>query len=283
MFKRLIFACLTVLFMGPAMADETDPPSDAVIEMAIQKGAPQFNAGDIAGCAELYAFTAGKLLDRSPDDLPDASQAILAKALEQAEAADGPVDRAWALRYALDAAHAGVRAQRDGAPAPVVNEATLPEGFPGPGPIGLVVVKEYPAHRLARAEGGQRGAFGKLFRHITDNDIAMTAPVQMQLDDEGGRSGEMAFFYADPQLGQAGPDQDVEVVDAPPQRVISIGVRGAMNPLVVAQAAAALDQHLAARPDLAAAGPPRLMGYNSPMTPVMRRYWEIQQPVTPAE
>ena len=66
----------------------------------------------------------------------------------------------------------------------MISEAKLPEGFPGPGPVGEVITKTYPAHRLARVRSGgpgNDGSFMKLFRHIERNEIAMTAPVEMEM------------------------------------------------------------------------------------------------------
>ena len=68
-----------------------------------------------------------------------------------------------------------------------IREAELPDGFPDPGPAGKVIVKEYPAYRLARfaalqgQPASQNGMFWPLFQHIKRNDIAMTAPVEMGL------------------------------------------------------------------------------------------------------
>jgi hypothetical protein len=66
-----------------------------------------------------------------------------------------------------------------------IAEARLPEGFPAPGPIGKVVIKEYPAYRAARtapadSTAGQNEMFWPLFQHIKRNEIAMTAPVEME-------------------------------------------------------------------------------------------------------
>jgi hypothetical protein len=92
----------------------------------------------------------------------------------------------------------------------MVSEAKLPQGFPAPGPVGEVIVKTYPAHRLARTgagDGGDNRMFMRLFGHIKRNDIAMTAPVTMDWSGEpaerGGRES-MAFLYAAPDLGAAG-------------------------------------------------------------------------------
>jgi len=64
----------------------------------------------------------------------------------------------------------------------MISEAKLPVGFPAPGPVGEVIVKTYPAHRLARVRAernNDNGMFMQLFRHIERQEIAMTAPVEM--------------------------------------------------------------------------------------------------------
>ena len=64
--------------------------------------------------------------------------------------------------------------------------AKLPAGFPAPGPVGEIIIKEYPAYRIARirrGEGGVAGSpnvmFRRPFNYIKRNDIRMTAPVEM--------------------------------------------------------------------------------------------------------
>lgn len=167
-------------------------------------------------------------------------------------------------------------------------DAPLPEGFPPPGPTDKVIVKEYPAYRLARVEGDN--AFFKLFDHITKHEIAMTAPVEMTLeqadgDDEQGddaalRMVDMAFLYRKADLGEAGKDGPVSVVDAPAQKVLSISVIGQINPQRLKEARAALDRALAERDDeYKAAGPVRVMGYHGPMTRREKRLYEVQLPI----
>ena len=63
--------------------------------------------------------------------------------------------------------------------------APTPDGWPHRTPIGEVQVKEYPEYREAVADGGEvEPVFRTLFNHIKDNDIAMTAPVDMSYDAE---------------------------------------------------------------------------------------------------
>jgi hypothetical protein len=173
----------------------------------------------------------------------------------------------------------------------MVSEAALPAGFPGPGPVGEVIVKTYPAHRLARADGkqGGNGAFMKLFRHIERNEIKMTAPVVIDWGDRpagaegGGQPAAMAFLYAQPTLGAVGQDPAdplVVVADAPETVVASIGLRGAYDEATMKRGLEQLRAWLAKHPEWAEAGPPRSLAYNSPFVPWFAKYSEVQMPVT---
>lgn len=162
----------------------------------------------------------------------------------------------------------------------MVSEASLPKDFPEPGPVGEVIVKTYPAHRLARATAGadgDNGTFMKLFRHIKRNDIAMTAPVQMD-----GNRDSMAFLYATPDLGAAGADPEdpaVVVEDIPEMVVVSVGVRGGYSKATLEKGVVQLRDWLARHPEWQSAGPPRTLGYNSPFVPGFLKYSEVQIPV----
>ena len=180
----------------------------------------------------------------------------------------------------------------------LVPEANLPEGFPPPGPVDEIVVKTYPAHRLARvrAEGGGNGMFMKLFRHIERNDITMTAPVEMSWQGERpemehppaavGREPEaMAFLYGKPTIGAAGVDpKDPQVVveDVPEVKVVSIGLRGGYDKATFDRGAKRLAAWLAEHPEWEAAGGLRSLAYNSPFVPNIAKYSETQIPIRPA-
>ena len=177
------------------------------------------------------------------------------------------------------------------------SEASLPQGFPPPGPVDRVVVKTYPAHRLARvtADGGSNGMFMKLFRHIERNEIAMTAPVEMTwrpqpgeaaADRPVGEPSRMAFLYGSPTIGQTGADpKDAEVVveDVPEMRVVSVGVRGAYDAKGFDRGRQRLESWLSEHPEWKPVGPPRTLGYNSPFVPWFARFAEVQIPVEPAK
>ena len=163
-----------------------------------------------------------------------------------------------------------------------IMEAPLPVGFPYPAPAGEIRVVEYPQYRMARAGmgmGRSNGAFFTLFRHISDRDIAMTAPVEMTMDMEKGRAIDMGFMYRTPDMGAAGEAGRVMVEDIQPMTVVTIGVRGRVEGAATDEALSELEAWLAARPDWEAAGNPRLMGYNGPSVPRRRQFSEVQIPV----
>ncbi|MBL9164684.1 MAG: heme-binding protein [Planctomycetaceae bacterium] len=164
-----------------------------------------------------------------------------------------------------------------------LREAELPAGFPTFTPPGVIELKTYPVHRRAVAN-----EFFALFGHITRNKIAMTAPVRMEYghaDDGKLKQESMAFYYGDPQTGSVGVDGDddsVKTVEAGEQTVVALGQRGRWNRDVVAAGERRLRAWLEANPDYTAKGDVILMGYNSPMTPTARQFFEIQLPVEKA-
>jgi effector-binding domain-containing protein len=175
----------------------------------------------------------------------------------------------------------------------MLSEAALPEGFPGPGPVGEVIVKTYPAHRLARVRStgsGNDGSFMRLFRHIERNEIEMTAPVEMVMGDPGPNPApeateSMAFLYGDAGLGEIGPDPadpSVVVEDVPELTVVSLGVRGSYRDQRFAEFVEKLRDWLGSHPEWVAAGPPRALAYNSPFVPGPLKYAEVQIPVAAA-
>jgi hypothetical protein len=195
-------------------ATDTTPSVTALISSAIKRGVPLFNGGDPEGCARVYADAARKLLRLGDAELSRLNRRELETALDKS--APDASTRAWNLRYAFDRVLENERFE------PLV-EAPLPGGFPGPGPLGRVVVKKYPRYRAARAEGGN--SFWTLFQHIKKNDVPMTAPVEMTMSDEM-REIDMAFLYEGPEQGEAGSDGVVEVLDLEPVTVLSVGLRG---------------------------------------------------------
>jgi hypothetical protein len=172
----------------------------------------------------------------------------------------------------------------------VTRQADVPVDWPPTTPVGEIVVKRYPQYRMAETTVGSQGRsnppFFALFYHIQRNDIAMTAPVQMDhAGDDARRPTKMAFLYASPQQGDAGhdpKDERVAVVDVPPSFAVSIGAMGYESPKSVAALHAELESWLADHADrFRVAGPMRTMGYNSPMVPPSLRFYEVEIPLEP--
>lgn len=188
-------------------------------------------------------------------------------------------------RRAVETLKAAIqRAEREWAFALRV-EAEQPQGFPRPTPPGEIEVKPYPAYRMARAEPSAGRAFWTLFMHIKRNGVAMTAPVEMNLDGgpaDAAREESMAFLYEEPNQGRAGRDGAVEVIDVDPMTVVSTGVRGPRTESAVGEARRRLESWLERQSDRwAPAGPVRVMAYNSPFVPRDQNFFEVQIPLRP--
>ncbi len=74
-----------------------------LIELAIKRGVPLFNSGEVAGCAALYELTCESL--RSLASVPEAFRKELAGSLKEARAESSVRQRAWILRGAIDRAY----------------------------------------------------------------------------------------------------------------------------------------------------------------------------------
>lgn len=82
----------------------------SAIIAAINKGAPTYNLGDIAGCALLYRNTAKRLLSEGAMGYP---RECLTTALERDAAFSSVDEQAWTLRHAFDSILGFAEAQED--------------------------------------------------------------------------------------------------------------------------------------------------------------------------
>jgi hypothetical protein len=166
-----------------------------------------------------------------------------------------------------------------------IKEAEMPAGFPTYTPVGKIEMKNYPAYRKATASG--MSEFWTLFRHIKENRVQMTAPVEMDYGDPtAAKSKErsMSFLYEKPDQGDAGKQGAVEVSDVPAMTVVSIGCRGNQTTAAIAEAREKLMKFLDDKKDEhTVAGPLRVMGYNSPFVPRDKNFFEVQIPVKAAK
>jgi hypothetical protein len=170
--------------------------------------------------------------------------------------------------------------------------APLPEGFPPPTAEGNIELKQYPTYRAATvqvtgdlANASSRG-FSPLFRHISSNDISMTAPVETRYPTatlQGGAAvqGEAAvsFLYRSLDIVPQEVAQDVQVEDISPMTVVSIGVRGGYDYDIYTRSIDRLQAWLLEHPDYTVAGPPRRFFYDGPYIPDPLKRSDIQIPV----
>ena len=171
-----------------------------------------------------------------------------------------------------------------------IHSAALPEGWPELTPVGDVQVKSYPLYRSAevsalRVGSGTSPLFRELFRHISNEDIAMTAPVEMRYAENGDGAANMtamAFYYRDPSIGSTGVDGNIVVEDIEPQKAATVGMRGRYSTNNYEKGLTIVRNWLLANPQWEPDGEPRYLGYNGPFVPWFLRYGEVQVPVREA-
>lgn len=157
------------------------------------------------------------------------------------------------------------------------------QAFP-PSPVGVPELKTLPAGVLLKAAGkgiyfdGANGLFRPLFRYISQHEIAMTTPVEAQID-----SAAMYFWVAESQRTKvAGSQAGVEVVELPERHVASLGARGSYSAGNFAQTRDALMAWLKERKDVTAAGPAYAVYWNGPFTLGFLKRYEVHVPVLPS-
>lgn len=165
--------------------------------------------------------------------------------------------------------------------------ASLPQGFPPPTPVGVIEVKQYPAYRgvtyLHQGDLTQatRQAFNPLFQHISSNNIAMTTPVEARYlqESESINQAEVSFLYSHPEITPQQIESDVNVMDTPSMKVVSIGIQGAYTWESYQVHLQRLKNWLKQHPEYEIMGSPRRLFYHSPMTPENLKYSEVQIPI----
>jgi len=80
-----------------------------MIEQAIAAGAPMYNSGHVAQCAQLYMDTVEGILSRADHGLSARAAKSMQGALAQAKTQSSMDSRAWTLRHAMDSAYNAMR------------------------------------------------------------------------------------------------------------------------------------------------------------------------------
>ncbi len=169
--------------------------------------------------------------------------------------------------------------------------APLPVGFPNPTAHNQIEIKQYPAYRSGtyEYEGNLNDAtsysFNPLFRHISSNNISMTAPVEARYPVDSinqpiqtGKA-KISFLYNNSEVQPQKLAQDIQVEDHPPMLVVSLGVQGAYGYGSYQENVAKLKQWLTNHPEYEIAGEPREFLYDSPYTPSALKRREVQIPI----
>lgn len=161
--------------------------------------------------------------------------------------------------------------------AAMANAHAYEQAFPRT-EAGVIELKTLPAGRLLEAKGtgnyfSQSGSlFQPLFRYISRHDIAMTTPVEAQIEP-----GTMYFWVAPSQVEKAQPDSSpVRIIDVPERRVAAIGARGGYSQANFERARDLLLEWLAQQAGLRVEGEPFAVYWNGPMTPWFMKHFEVQ-------
>ncbi len=98
-------------------------------------------------------------------------------------------------------------------------------------PVGKIMVIELPERLALEAISDgtyfdkNNGLFRKLFRYISTYNVAMTTPVEADMNP-----GKMRFFVGNEDKKKAlKSDNSVKIVKMPARIVLSIGIRGSYN------------------------------------------------------
>ena len=95
-------ATATASASAPPASPQRAQRAAAVLELAIERGVPRFNAGDAASCAALYELAIASVVLLGEDAIGASANAELAKALEQGASHQDASERAWIYRRAMD-------------------------------------------------------------------------------------------------------------------------------------------------------------------------------------
>ena len=154
------------------------------------------------------------------------------------------------------------------------------QAFP-PTDSGVCELKTLPAGILLKSEGSgnyfteANGLFRPLFAYISSHNIAMTTPVEAQIENAA-----MYFWVAESEKAKvSGAEGRVKVVEVPARTVASIGGKGSYSRENFEKARDTLQRWLAQRTDVEATGTAYAVYWNGPFTPWFLKRYEVHVPV----
>ena len=147
--------------------------------------------------------------------------------------------------------------------------------------VGEFEIKTLPAARLIASKTGatyfehDNRLFRPLFRYISSRDIAMTAPVEAEINP-----GVM-YFYIGHEVSNnvLHATESVSVHELPERLVASLGVRGGYSEHNFNKASAKLSAWLLKNPVYQATGTARGIFWNGPFIPSFFKRFEVHIPV----
>lgn len=157
-----------------------------------------------------------------------------------------------------------------------------PQAFP-PTDVGVSELKTLPAGVLLKAQGTgnyfeqSNRLFRPLFNYISSHDIAMTTPVEAQIENAA-----MYFWVAASERGKvAGNRGGVDVIEIPERRVASRGARGGYSAENFAMVRGELLAWLQSRVEVVPAGDPYAVYWHGPFMPGFLKRFDVHVPVKP--
>ncbi len=158
------------------------------------------------------------------------------------------------------------------------------QAFPKTG-VGEIEVKILPAATLVACTGEagyferSDSLFGPLFRYIQSNDIAMTTPVEAEL-----QPGVMYFYIGGDAADRDLPEtEEVKVHHLPERRVLSIGLLGGYSAENFAKGEARLREWIESQVSFKVTGAARAIYWNGPFTLPLLKRSEVHIPVALVE
>jgi len=146
---------------------------------------------------------------------------------------------------------------------------------------GKIEVKIIPASMVMVSEGegnyfGTRNyLFRRLFNYISENNVAMTTPVEARIEN-----AQMKFYVGSKdKLKELKDRGNVKVVTIPQRTVVSIGIRGAYTERNFAKAKTQLEQWLGDNIGYQQAGAAYAVYWDAPFMPWFLKRSEVHIPV----
>lgn len=149
---------------------------------------------------------------------------------------------------------------------------------------GTVEIKLIPESKILVAENdgsyfdNANGLFRRLFNYIKKNDIAMTVPVEAEME-----LARMKFYVGSKDLDKATKDgEGVKVLTAPRRKVVSLGARGSYNEKNFDETRKRLEKWLDEQEDYVAVADAYAVYWNGPFMPGFMKRFEVHIPVAGA-